>query len=118
MATRYVTVEVPLRFDVMGYVGGLTVSGVITYIKSNNGKIFTEAIMKKYGVKAVVGGWVGWTVSAITGAFSLGMSLAGYTGMTIYTKCAVVERTHHQNGDVTVVTTYEPRGVENVKLYK
>ena len=118
MATKYETVEVPLRFDVMGYVGGLTISGVITYIKSNNGKLFTEAIMKKYGIKAVVGGWVGWAISAITGAFALGMSLAGYTGMIIHTKCAIIERTHHQNGDVTVVTTCEPRSIEKVTLYK
>lgn len=112
---RYETVPVPVSFNALGLVGTVTAIGLKATLKKSGEEIFEEIVLKKLGTKFVP--VVGWAVLA-SEAISDVMSLAGYSGMIIHTKCAVIERTKHQAGQVFVVTNVEPRSIERIELVK
>ena len=115
MATTYEVVPVPVNFAAIGILGTLTGAGLKAGLKKSGEEIFEEVVAKKFGTKFVpVVGWVSLAIGLIADA----LSLAGYSGAIFYVKCAVIERTKHQAGQVFTVTNVEPRSIESLKLTK
>ena len=115
MATTYKTVTVPVNFAAIGIVSTLTGAGLKAKLKKSGEEIFEDIVAKKFGTRVVpVVGWVSLAIALIAD----GLSLAGYSGATFYVKCAVIERTKHQAGQVFTVTNVEPRSITDWKLTK
>ncbi len=114
MASNRKKISVSIEFAKIEAGAFVSVTALKAYIKKYGQKEFEKMVAKTMGKRAIAClGWAGLALEAI----SIGLSLAGYSGITFVTECELVKKTHHQNGDVTTVINIEPRKILSVDLY-